>query len=90
MNEDTNEGVVFDGTYTAKKANINLNKFYMSGADNPNNVQVTYYLYIEGKEVASVDAYGIGAEETFNDIVVKAGESVKVRVVAEVEAYGDK
>jgi hypothetical protein len=88
MNQDTNEGVVFDGTYTAKKANINLNKFYMSGAANPNKVKVTYYLYIEGKEVASVDNYGTGAEETFDDILVKAGESVKVRVVAEVEAYG--
>ena len=88
MNQDTNDGVVFDGTYTAKKANINLNKFYMSGDANPNKVKVTYYLYIEGKEVASVDAYGTGAEEQFDDVVVKAGESVKVRVVAEVEAYG--
>ena len=89
MNNDTNEGVVFDGTYTAKKSDINLNKFYMSGAANPNKVKVTYYLYIEGKEVASVDAYGTGAEEVFDDVLVKAGESVKVRVVAEVEAYGD-
>ena len=88
MNNDTNDGVVFDGTYTAKKANINLNKFYMSGAANGDKIKVTYYLYVEGKEVASVDAYGTGAEETFDDIVVKAGESVKVRVVAEVEAYG--
>jgi hypothetical protein len=88
MNNDTNDGVVFDGTYTAKKANINLNKFYMSGAANGDKIKVTYYLYIEGKEVASVDAYGEKAEEQFDDIAVKAGESVKVRVVAEVEAYG--
>jgi hypothetical protein len=89
MNDDTNEGVVFDGTYTAKKSDINLNKFYMSGAANPAGVKVTYYLYVEGKDVASVDTYGSGAEEVFDDVLVKAGESVKVRVVAEVEAYGN-
>ncbi len=88
LNDDTTEGEVLKGTYTAKKALINLNKFYMSGAANPDKVKVTYYLYINDDEVASVDAYGSGAEEMFDDVEVKAGESVNVRVVAEVEAYG--
>ena len=88
LNDDTNEGEVFKGTYTAKKALINLNKFYMSGAANPDKVKITYYLYVNGDEVASVDAYGTGAEETFDDVEVKAGQSVDIKVVAEVEAYG--
>ncbi len=91
LNEDTSEGEVFKGTYTAKKALINLNKFYMSGAANPDKVKITYYLYVDGSDdyVASVDAYGPKAEETFDDIEVKAGKSVDIRVVAEVEAYGN-
>ena len=88
LNDDTTEGEVLKGTYTAKKALINLNKFYMSGAANPTNVKITYYLYINDDEVASVDAYGSSAEEMFDDVEVKAGESVNVKVVAEVEAYG--
>ena len=49
---------------------------------------MTYYLYIDGEEVAYTDAYGSGAEEIFDDVTVAAGESVSVRVEAEVEAYG--
>ncbi len=91
MDEDTNEGVVFDGTYTAKKALINLNKFYMSGSNPLNGVKITYNLYLGDDEdpVASTDGYGSGAEEIFNDVEVKAWETIKVKVVAEVEAYGD-
>jgi hypothetical protein len=91
LDEDTNEGVVFDGTYTAKKALINLNKFYMSGSNPLNGVKITYNLYLGDDEdpVASVDAYGSGAEEIFNDVEVEPGKSIKVKVVAEVEAYGD-
>lgn len=89
LNEDTSDQEVFKGTYTAKKALINLNKFYMSGAANPDKVKITYYLYVDGEEVASVDAYGQKAEETFDDIEVKAGKSVDIKVVAEVEAYGN-
>jgi hypothetical protein len=33
VNEETNTKVVFDGTYTAKKARVDLNKFYLSGAN---------------------------------------------------------
>ena len=90
-NGETNSDVVFEGTYTAKKSLINLNKFYMSGAANPAKVKITYYLYLDGSDdyVASVDTYGSGAEEMFDDVEVKAGASVDVKVVAEVEAYGN-
>jgi hypothetical protein len=64
--------MVFQGTYTAKKALVNLNKFYMSGAANPANTTITYTLYVNGKEVANVDGYGSGAQEIFDDVEVKA------------------
>jgi len=90
LNNDTTKGIVFEGTYSAKKALINLNKFYMSGAANPNKVKITYTLFVNDKEITSTDGYGSGAQEMFDDIKVRAGESVDVRVVAEVEAYGSK
>ena len=89
--ETTNDVVVFDGTYTAKKADITLNKFYMvAGATNfPASVTVTYDLYINDELVASTDAYGSAdAYEMFSeDVKVKAGESVNVVVKATAEVY---
>ena len=87
MNQDTNEGVVFDGTYTAKKADVYLASFYMTGTTpNLNGNAITYYLSIDGEEVADTDLFG--QEETFSDILVKAGKTVSVKLEAEVEAYG--
>ena len=79
---------VFKWTYTAKKALINLNKFYIDGANPLNGVTITYHLYINGEEVADTDTYGSGSEEIFDDIVVDAWKSVDVVVKAEAEAYG--
>ena len=79
---------VFKWTYTAKKALINLNKFYIDGANPLNGVTITYHLYINGDEVADTDSYGSGSEEIFDDIVVDAWKSVDVVVKAEAEAYG--
>ena len=91
LNGETTSNDVFKGTYTAKKALINLNKVYMSGAANPDKVKVTYYVYLNGEEeyVAAVDSYGTGGEEIFDDVLVEAWKSVDVRVEAEVEAYGN-
>ncbi len=86
LTETTDTKVVFDGTYTAKKALINLNKFYMSGTKSDKVDSVAYHLYIDDDEVAYTDAYGENAYEMFDDVTVKAGASVKVRVEAEVEA----
>ena len=79
---------VFKWTYTAKKALINLNKFYIDGANPLNGVTITYHLYINGEEVADTDSYGSGSEEIFDDVVVDAWKSVDVIVKAEAEAYG--
>jgi hypothetical protein len=88
---ESNTGLVFDGTYTAKKALINLSKFYINGANTLSGSEITYYLYVDGEEVGSTDSYGSGAEETFSNIKVKAGESVNIKVVAEVDAVeGEK
>ena len=82
---ETNTKVVFDGTYTAKKADIDLNKFIVTTGSAINaDHKVKFYLYIDGEEIADADA---GVEEPFSDIRIKAGESVKVKVEAEVEAY---
>ena len=89
LNETSDPELVFEGTYTAKKALINLNKFYIDGTE-PNwfaGHDVTFYLYLEGNEVASTDSLGSDNEEWFKDVVVEAGKSINVRVRAVVEAY---
>lgn len=84
---ETNRKVVFDGTYTAKKADIDLNKFTIStgSAHTATNHKATFYLFIDGEEVGDTNTFG--SEESFSDVRIKAGESVKVKVEAEVEAY---
>jgi hypothetical protein len=93
MQNETNRKVVFDGTYTARKGDVSLNKVYIdaptnSPKTNSGNNKITFYVSVDGEEVATVDAWGEKNEESFNDIKVKAGESVKVKVEAEIEAYG--
>jgi hypothetical protein len=92
IQNETNRKVVFDGTYTARKGEVKLNKAYIeqpSGSEfNAGNNKTTFYVSIDGEEVATIDAFGETNEESFSDIKVKAGESVKVKVEAEVEAYG--
>jgi hypothetical protein len=56
-------------------------------------------LFVDGEEVADTDTVNTGAVysgknlsnslkiDSFSDVRVKAGESVKVKVEAEVEAY---
>jgi hypothetical protein len=94
MQNETNRKVVFDGTYTARKGDVNINKVYIdaptnSPKTNSGENKITFYVTVDGEEVATVDAFGSGNEESFSDIKVKAGESVKVKVEAEIEAYGD-
>ena len=90
LNGETNTKIVFDGTYTAKKAPVTLNSFYMKGANDITGATITFHLYIDGEEVADVDTFGASSGDayTFSDVEVKAWESVKVKVEAEVEAYG--
>jgi hypothetical protein len=76
-----------------------LNKFTIvapnqNGAANPYQGQkITFYLLIDGEEVADTDPATFvtqdddtSKDESFSDVRVKAGESVKVKVEAEVEA----
>ena len=88
LNDATTTRVVLDGTYTAKKALVNLSKFYMSGTNNLTGVTVTWHLFVNGEEVAETDLFGSGNEESFSDVELKAGETASIKVEAEVEAYG--
>jgi hypothetical protein len=83
----TNDGtkkVVFDGSYTAKKGDVYLNTAEITASGTliaPIKNDTTFYLYIDGDEVATMDP---NKTETFTDILVKNGESVKVKVEAEI------
>ena len=86
----TSDVVVFDGIYSAKKSDINLNKFYIVEPESNKfaaGVSVTYELYLNDKFVASTDLYGEDNAETFADVAVAAGESVNVVVKATAEVY---
>ena len=91
MNKATRTETVFEGTYTAKKGDIDLNEFSLSStAACVAGNNITFYLYVDDMETAVVDADAkwtpCVATDTFNAIKVKAGESVKIKVEAEVEA----
>ena len=89
ITNSTTRKTVFDGTYTAKKGDVNLNSFYIDGSKPSNNGEnvVTFYVSIDGEEVGDTSDLGSGNKENFSDVLVEAGKSVKVKVEAEVEAY---
>ena len=78
---DSSKKTVFDGTYTAKKGTVKLNTALISGGNSTINKDATFYLIIDGEEVATLDP---NKEETFSDIEIDADESVKVVVEAEI------
>lgn len=85
MKNETNRKVVFDGTYTARKGDVYLNKFSIDGtaiAGDKNDVE--YYVFIDGEEVGNTSA--LKSEEIFSDVLVKNGSSVKVKVEVSVTA----
>ncbi len=95
-NKETNRKVVFDGTYTSKRGDIKLNEFRLDvlRGQYPSNVKVTFYLIVDGEEVADAravynNATGYVAADTFNNVLVEDGQSVSVVVEAEVEANVD-
>ena len=45
-------------------------------------------MFIDDEEVADTSALGSGNEEAFSNVRVNADETVKIKVEAEVEAYG--
>jgi hypothetical protein len=78
---DSSKKTVFDGVYTAKKGAVKLNTALITGGQDTPNKDVTFYLIIDGEEVATLDP---NKTETFSDVEIAANESVKVVVEAEV------
>jgi hypothetical protein len=87
-NEATRK-VVFEGTYTAKKGDLKLNEFTVTG--NPyNSGSVTFYLIVDGDEVADAKLDNktptATATTTFSNVEIDAEKSVKVVLEAEVDS----
>ena len=102
-NKQADQYSVYEGTFTAKKADVKLNSFTVTWdntvlvnedalKDAGKALKVTFHLYLDGDEVADevlswdTTASRWIANEDFRDVVVKAGESVAVKLVAEVDA----
>ena len=79
--------VVFDGTYTAKKGDVSLNTFRFEWESILDDY-VTFYVFVDGTEVGSVDTFSEwkSSIETFSDVKVKKDATVKVKVEAEVSS----
>jgi hypothetical protein len=89
LTNETSRKVVFDGTYTAKKADVDLNEFWVTGSEGSlSDYDLTFYVFVDGEEVGNTDAFGESNSELFKTITVAAGKSVPVKVEAEVSAYG--
>jgi hypothetical protein len=83
---DSTKKTVLDGVYTAKKGTVKLNTALITGDFTASKIaarDITFYLYIDGEEVATLDP---NKTETFSDIEIAADESVKVKVEAEVNS----
>ena len=81
---ETNTNVVFDGTLSAKKANINLQEFSVKWADNYNGADdFVFHLIIDGKELKTVDLNDT-ASISYS---LAADKEVKVQVKAEIDAW---
>nr|MBR6099813.1 hypothetical protein [bacterium] len=85
---------IFDGTYTAQKQDLWLNEFAVNLADAADvNGSISFYLSIDGKEVASQDWTANTTKtdadfdgERFTNILIKQGEKVSVKIEANVNA----
>ena len=86
LTNDTDTKTVFDGTYTAKKNDVNLTEFVMSGVNTLTGTKATFYLYVDGKNVADVrlsDGVLTWADQ-ISKVKIAAGESATIRVDAEL------
>jgi hypothetical protein len=78
---------VLEGVYTAKKGDLKLNEFTLSGkAVDAASGNVTFYLIVDGDEVADAKLSAGKATSTFTNVEIAAEKSVKVAVEAEVDA----
>ena len=89
-NKSADRKPVFEGTYTSKKGAVKLNEFVLEGGFDPDLLddnKITFYLLIDGDEVADAKLWAdLTASDTFTEVEVDAGKSVKVVVEAEVNA----
>ena len=95
-NKASDRKPVFEGTYTTKKGAVKLNEFALAWDDTylteevMDNNKITFYLIIDGDEVADVKLWAnLTASDTFSDVEVEAGKSVKIVLEAEVNAKND-
>ena len=90
--ENSDEETILSWSYTAKKRDVYLNEFVLSGADNQwtGVHEMTVYLYLDWEPVADAELVLTGNEwiatDTFSNTLVKAGESINVELRAQVEA----
>jgi len=84
---ETSRKTVFEGTYTAKKGDVYLDtaEIIPAVAYSQADWDLTFYIYVDGNEVANIDAYSTSLEEEFSSVLVRNGKSVSVKV--EAEAY---
>ena len=83
---ETTTRTLFDGSYIAKKQDVILNQYGITGdALLGANEYVTFHLYINGNEVSTMKLTNdaIGETNSFSNITVKNGEKVSVKVVAD-------
>ena len=91
-NNDYTTLVVFDGTYTAKKQDIELKEFSIVGNNLPlNKSDVKFYVTVGDAEweddFVNGTTTGVAEGDLSDAVLVKVGESVKVKVEAAVDAY---
>ena len=88
-NNESNTLLVFDGTYTAKKQDVNLQDWSIVGSGLAAlNSKTTVKFFVTVDDEEDEDEYKEGKAEgsLSEEVFVKVGESVKVKVEAEVEA----
>ena len=91
VTSESNRKVVFDGTFTANKQDVYLDTVMISqsiAADLDEDETITFYVFIDGQEVTSVDfeADDDDIDEIFDEVLVEKWTSVKVKVEADVYA----
>jgi hypothetical protein len=73
IGDTANRKVVFDGTYTAKKADVYLDSATFGNAVDLTNNPTTFYLILDGSEVASFDKNSAtDPSDDFTKVLVKA------------------
>ena len=97
LKSQTARKTIFDGTYAAQKQDVYLNAFAVLETNSARTAarDITYYLSVDGKEVASFDFVPYSGSyvannyvktngSSFSDAIVKQGEKVSIKLEANV------